>query len=238
MLRNHTGSVAAKGRLDFSRPFLPEPLAGTAGLGFLAPAERLVLNQIRGHGYLAMFGLDGAYADEFPFPCEVTPWIREIADRIAARPTLSGVLAALHIEWMTQRHHLEVVRNGADLDPRMRSLLHHHWLENDRSRRLSAAKEAAVGAAPRAARDALDGYLAVCAFVDRCLLDQVELDLGTLARAAGRHLDDDERDRTRRAQRRAQRWTWLGAGMTHPRFVAGLEPRHRRRVADVAAAYC
>ena len=34
-------------RLDFSKPFLPDPLARTRGLDFLAPEERRVANQIR-----------------------------------------------------------------------------------------------------------------------------------------------------------------------------------------------
>lgn len=44
-------------RLDFSRPFLPESLARTAPLTFLSAGERLLLNHIRAHGYLAMFEL-------------------------------------------------------------------------------------------------------------------------------------------------------------------------------------
>lgn len=42
-------------RLDFSRPFLPEAMARTALLDFLSPAEKLAVNQIRGHSYLHMF---------------------------------------------------------------------------------------------------------------------------------------------------------------------------------------
>lgn len=51
-------------RLDFSRPFLPEALAGTASLEFLSGEERLALNQIRAHGYLHLFTL----AESFILP--------------------------------------------------------------------------------------------------------------------------------------------------------------------------
>src|SRR5262245_26365356 len=44
-------------RLDFSKAFMPETLARTESLSFLSPNERLALNQIRGNGYLGMFGL-------------------------------------------------------------------------------------------------------------------------------------------------------------------------------------
>jgi hypothetical protein len=51
-------------QLDFARPFMPESLARVEGLGFLSSAERLRLNQIRGHDYLYIFGL----VEEFILP--------------------------------------------------------------------------------------------------------------------------------------------------------------------------
>lgn len=44
-------------KLDFNKAFLPETLARTELLSFLSPSERLTLNQIRGNGYLCLFGL-------------------------------------------------------------------------------------------------------------------------------------------------------------------------------------
>ena len=51
-------------QLDFTRPFMPESLAQVKQLSFLNPEEQLTLNQIRGHEYLAMFGL----VEEFILP--------------------------------------------------------------------------------------------------------------------------------------------------------------------------
>jgi len=42
-------------KLDFSRRFLPEALAGTGHLVWLSPIERLKLNQISGNAYLNLF---------------------------------------------------------------------------------------------------------------------------------------------------------------------------------------
>jgi len=50
--------------LDFTRPFLPENLARTAGLDRLSEEERLTLNHIRAHEYLSLFGL----VEEFILP--------------------------------------------------------------------------------------------------------------------------------------------------------------------------
>jgi hypothetical protein len=47
--------------LDFRRAFMPEALAGVRKLDFLSPAEQRTLNQIRGLGYLVMFGLVEEY---------------------------------------------------------------------------------------------------------------------------------------------------------------------------------
>jgi hypothetical protein len=51
-------------QLDFTKPFMPESLAQVKQISFLTPEEQLTLNQIRGHEYLAMFGL----VEEFILP--------------------------------------------------------------------------------------------------------------------------------------------------------------------------
>ncbi len=63
-------------QLDFTKPFLPESLARTEALSFLSREERIVLNQIRGHGYLYTFGL----VEEF-----ILPFVLD-----HARPRLDG----------------------------------------------------------------------------------------------------------------------------------------------------
>jgi hypothetical protein len=56
--------IGGEKRLDFSKPFMPESLAHVNKLSFLSPEEKRTLNQIRGHEYLAMFGL----VEEFILP--------------------------------------------------------------------------------------------------------------------------------------------------------------------------
>jgi hypothetical protein len=68
--------LVGEGRqLDFTRPFLPETFAQTQPLGFLSPAEKLKLNQIRARGYLALFELVEAF---------IVPFISDQADDGAA----------------------------------------------------------------------------------------------------------------------------------------------------------
>ena len=59
--------IGGEKRLDFSKPFMPESLAQVKGLSFLSAEQQRVLNQIRGHEYLAMFGL----VEEFILPFAV-----------------------------------------------------------------------------------------------------------------------------------------------------------------------
>src|SRR5689334_10503475 len=56
--------------LDFSKPFLPDTLAGVRGIKALSGHEQLVLNQIRGNSYLHIFG----FVEQFilPFVLEQT----------------------------------------------------------------------------------------------------------------------------------------------------------------------
>jgi hypothetical protein len=56
--------LPGEARFDFSRPFLPESLAQVEAVPFLSPRERLLLNQVRAHSYLATFGL----VEEFILP--------------------------------------------------------------------------------------------------------------------------------------------------------------------------
>ena len=68
--------IGGEKKLDFTKPFMPESLAQVKQLSFLNPQEQLILNQIRGHEYLSMFGL----VEEFILPYVVDH----------ARPQLSG----------------------------------------------------------------------------------------------------------------------------------------------------
>ncbi len=56
--------IGGEKRLDFSKPFLPESLAGVRSLTSLSAREQLLLNQIRGNSYLYLFG----FVEEFILP--------------------------------------------------------------------------------------------------------------------------------------------------------------------------
>src|SRR4029078_7962861 len=56
--------IGGEKRLDFTRPFMPDSLARVSSLDFLSSDEKILLNQMRGCGYLWTFGI----VEEFILP--------------------------------------------------------------------------------------------------------------------------------------------------------------------------
>jgi hypothetical protein len=273
--------------LDFSRPFMPESFARTAELGFLSNEEKRTLNQIRGHTYLAMFGLieefilpfvlDHAqplivkpmaagddyqarayleFASEeakhihlfrrfreeflkgFGTRCDVIGPPEAVGKVVLAKPALSISLLVLMIEWMTQRHFMDSMKDDQSLDPQFKSLLLHHWMEEHQHAQLDALMTLAIAEKSSAAEiDAgVDGFFELGAFFDEGLKQQTAFDLDALERTIGRKLGGADRERFLAQQHQANRWTYLGSGLIHPRFmdvVAQIAPNRR---ADFEAA--
>ncbi|MET0376332.1 MAG: hypothetical protein ABW128_19000, partial [Rhizorhabdus sp.] len=87
---------------------------------------------------------------------------------------------------------------------------------------------------------AIDGYLEIGMFIDAGLRQQSELNLNAFERAAGRTLTAGERDEMLVQQHQAARWTYLGSGMTHPRFretLGAISPAARDRIDAVAPRF-
>ena len=88
---------------------------------------------------------------------------------------------------------------------------------------------------------AVEEYLEIGGFLDGGLQQQVEFDLSSFEQASGRSLTESEAEEFRRVQLRANRWTYLGTGMTHERVLETLEsltPKARQRVESVSPAFC
>jgi hypothetical protein len=88
---------------------------------------------------------------------------------------------------------------------------------------------------------AIDEYLEMGMFLDDGFKAQTEMNVVALEKATGVRLPPDTRSQLIEQQHQALRWTYIGTGMTHPRFVATLgaiSPVARARIADVAPAFC
>jgi len=183
------------------------------------------------------------FRDGFGSKCEVIGPPEAIAKEILAHDPLAVAITTLHIEWMVQKHYLESIKDDQKLDPQFKSLLKHHWLEEIQHAKLDTLMIATL-AADKSEEEILAGveeYLAIGGFLDSGLAHQVELDLQSLERACWLDLSDEQKAEFRKVQLQANRWSYLGSGMTHPRVLetlGSLTPKARARVESVSAAFC
>jgi hypothetical protein len=179
----------------------------------------------------------------FGTPCGAIGPAKEIAAAILNHSRLGVFLATLQIEWMTQRHYLESVKDNAAerLDPLFCSLLRHHWLEESQHAKLDTLIVDKIASAlePAKIEAGIDDYMDIGKFLDGGLAAQVQLDLESLKKAIGRTLSAGEKAEIVEAQTRAYRWTFLGSGMTHPNFdrsLRELSARGHERVEELVRA--
>jgi hypothetical protein len=183
------------------------------------------------------------FEEGFGTSCGIIGPASAIAEEILSHEPLGIALAILHIEWMTQRHYLESVKDDGDLDSQFKSLLRNHWLEEAQHAKLDTRMVEAL-AAPLGAKEierGVDEYLEIGGFLDTGIRQQTLLDLESFEKATGRKLNDSEREEFIDVQHQANRWTYLGTGMTHERFLetlGKLNPEQRARIEMVAPLFC
>lgn len=273
-------------RLDFQKPFMPESLARAEELSFLNEDEKRILNQIRGHAYLSIFGLveefilpfvidhvrpsldeddyrvraflqfaseeakhiqlfkrfSAAFQENFGTQCAVIGPAAEVAKAVLSHQPLAVALVILHIEWMTQRHYIDSVWNDQILDAQFKSLLRHHWLEEAQHAKLDTLMVEVLsdGMSEEEIAKAVDEYLEIGGFLDEGLKQQTIFDLEAFERAAGRTLSDAEREEFMTVQHQANRWTYLGTGMSHPNFLrtlGNLSEEQKKRIKEIAPMF-
>lgn len=273
-------------QLDFLKPFMPESLARVEQLPFLNADEKLVLNQIKGHTYLQIFGLveefilpfvldhvrpsldkddyrvraflqfaseeakhiqlfktfTEEFHKNFPTECAVIGPPSEVAKAVLSHQPLAIALVILQIEWMSQRHFIDSIKDNQELDPQFKSLLKNHWLEKAQHAKLDTIMVEALAKDMTEAEieKAVDEFLEIGGFLDEGLKQQTIFDLEALERATGRVLTESEREDFVSVQHQANRWTYLGTGMTHPKFLATLEklsPAQRKRIEEIAPCF-
>jgi hypothetical protein len=221
--------------LDHARPQLHgDPYAVRALLGFASEEAK--------HIHLFRRFRD-EFEQGFGTPCEEIGPPDAVAKAVLGHQPLAVALTTLHIEWMTQRHWIDAVKDNQDLDPQFKSLLKHHWVEEAQHSKLDTlmVESLSHGMDGAAIDGAVEEYLEIGGMIDGALAQQVQFDIDNLARATGRKLSTAEREAFVAAQLQGQRWTYLGSGMTHPNFAGTLgevRPAAADRVAKIANAFC
>jgi hypothetical protein len=221
--------------LDHARPFLNgEDYRARAFLEFASEeAKHIHLFRRFAEEFRAGFGVE----------CQVIGPPAAIGAHVLAQPPLAVALLVLQIEWMTQRHFQDSVSDDATLDPQFKSLLLHHWMEEHQHAQLDALMTLAIAENMSDAEidAAFDAYFALGGFFDEGLKQQTLFELDALERSIGRTLNARDREAYLARQHQANRWTYLGSGMTHPRFLetAGkLSAAKRAAIEAAAPGFC
>jgi hypothetical protein len=181
------------------------------------------------------------FAAGFGTPCGVIGPAADVAKVVLSHSRLGVALLTLHLEWMTQFHYLESVKDDQDLDPLFKNLLRHHWQEEAQHAKLDTllvdklAREGGTAAVTKAFED----FAALGGAVDGLLAQQAQLDLVSLERAAGRALSEAEKQEIGAAQVKAYRYTFLVSGLERPNFLATVEqlsPAAAAKMREMAVA--
>lgn len=263
-------SFARVRRLPFLSPEEQRTLNQIRGFGYLAMfelIERCILPAIEEHvgsrpgqdawrtPALAQFAAEerkhielftrfrAAFTQGFEVDCKLIGPPDAIGAHIRSHSKLAMAIFVLGIEWATQVHYVESIRDDQSLDPLFKSLLKHHWLEESQHAKLDALvfHELAAKTGADGVDSAVEEFLAIGAFLDDGLRQQVALDLASLEAAIGRTLTALDRERFTEVQHQAMRWTFLGSALRNPGFldaIGAASPAARARIDQVAPAFC
>jgi hypothetical protein len=250
---------------DFSKPFLPDRIAGVNGIACLNAVEKTKLNQIRGNSYCHIFAFveeyiipmvmdharEQVYGDEtrlryllrfaeeeskhqamlkrameqfeagFGVSCGTISGREEVARVVLGKSRLAALLLTSLIEWFTQLHYLEHVRDDEDLDALFRDLLKYHWIDESQHAKADTLliNELSDHLSDAARERAIDELLDLGIAIDGLLAQQIEMDIDALEKATGRTFSEADKAEIRTHQRQSYRWTFLVSGLEHPHFV-------------------
>ena len=176
-----------------------------------------------------------AFVRGFPVECRMIGPSEAIGAEVLKHDPLAVGLVILMIEWMTQAHYLGSIRDDGQLDPLFKSLLRHHWMEEAQHAKLDTliVEALAEGRSEDELDRVIDEFLEIGGFLDNGLKAQAGFNLDALETAIGRKLED--REAIEAQQHQAARWTYIGSGMVHERFVSTLEQLSPKIAAKIAA---
>lgn len=208
---------------------------------FRAPALRNLVREENKHRELFRRFL-AEFDEAFGVECDLIGPAPDIVAGFLAHTPMAVTIAILALEWMSQDHYVESVRDDEDIDRQFKSLLQHHWEEELQHARLDELLllSMAEQSPPQEIDAAIDGFFGIGAFLDGGLMRQAALDLAAFERAARRELAEAERQAFLEGQHRALRWTFLGTTLSNANFlkvIESLSGTARPRIEAAAGAF-
>jgi hypothetical protein len=165
------------------------------------------------------------------------PGREDVARAVLSKSRLCSYLLTSMIEWFTQSHYVEHMRDRRELDELFVDLIKYHWMDEAQHAKIdSLLIDEIIGEISEEDREtAVDELLELGGAVDGLLSQQADLDLESLVQAIGRTLSESERAEIKRNTHRAYRWTFLVSGLEHPNFVRIVSELTRRGPAKLEA---
>jgi hypothetical protein len=157
----------------------------------------------------------------FGVRCGLIPAREEVARVVLSKSRLCSYLLTSMIEWFTQLHYVEHVRDRNELDGLFRDLVRYHWMDEAQHAKIDTLliDEITREIAEAERETAVDELIELGGAFDGLLSQQADLDLVSLETAIGRTLSDAEKEEIKKNTLRAYRWTFLVSGLEHPNFV-------------------
>ncbi len=157
----------------------------------------------------------------FRTQCGLIPGREDVAKVVLSKSRLGVLCLTTVIEWFTQLHYVEHVRDDSGLDGLFRDLLKFHWMEEAQHAKLDTLliDEIAQKVTLEEREAAIDELLELGGAIDGLLSQQIGLNIETLEKATGRTFTDAEKEEITTKTQHAWRWTFLVSGLEHPNFV-------------------
>lgn len=173
--------------------------------------------------------------------CGLVPGAAAVAGVILEKSELCILLLTVMLELMTQHHYTDIFRSSEEresLDPTFVKIFKSHWIEESQHVRLDELEiDRNTAASDEATREtAIDELLEIGGAFDGLLKTQVDLDLESLERLAGRKLPESEKLNVSAAQHRAYRYTFLVSALRNQRFREMVASLTKNGLAKVDAA--
>ena len=162
------------------------------------------------------------FGQGFGTECDLIPGREAVAEVVRSKSKLAVMVLTAIIEWFTQLHYIEHVRDDGDLDGLFQDLLRYHWLEEAQHAKLDTLLigEVAEQMTLEEREAAIDEVLELGGAIDGLLAQQIGMNIDALERATGRTFtaDEKERDHSQHA---------AGVSLDFPRIRASA-PEHRQ----------
>ena len=163
----------------------------------------------------------GLFGQGFGSECGLIPGREEVAKVVRSKSKLAVMILTTVIEWFTQLHYIEHVRDDSDLDGLFRDLLRFHWMEEAQHAKLDTLLigEVAEQLSLEERETAIDEVIELGGAIDGLLAQQIGLNIEALEKVTGRTFTAAEEEEITTKTRRAWRWTFLVSGLEHPNVV-------------------